>query len=141
MNTGHKVRASAVRSRNMAAIKSKNTKPELAVRRALHAAGFRFHLHRRDLPGSPDLVFASFRTAVFVHGCFWHQHACAKFRWPKTNKAFWRTKLSGNAERDRRAMEALHAAGWHVEIIWECEIALRSIRLLQRRLGRRRRIR
>lgn len=125
----------------MAAIKGKSTKPELVVRRALHAAGFRFRLHRRDLPGSPDLVFASLRTAVFVHGCFWHQHECAKFSWPKTNKTFWRSKLSGNADRDRSAKEALRVAGWHVEVIWECEIAPRSLLSLQRRLEMRRRSR
>ncbi len=133
-----KARVSAVRSRIMAAIKGKNTKPELIVRRALHAAGFRYGLHRRDLPGRPDIVLTSLRTAVFVHGCFWHLHDCRKFAWPKTNTAFWRAKLTGNVERDQRAWKALRTAGWHVEVMWECEITPRSLRSLERRLQKRR---
>lgn len=106
----------------MAAIRGKDTKPEMLVRRAIHAAGFRYRLHRRDLPGSPDIVLTRLRTVVFVHGCFWHHHGCAKSVWPKTRAAFWRAKIEANIARDRRVRVFLRQAGWRVEQIWECEL-------------------
>lgn len=113
----------ARRSRMMAAIRGKNTKPEMLVRRFLHAHGFRFRLHRTDLPGKPDIVLPRLRTCIFVHGCFWHRHpGCRYAVLPKTRAAFWAAKLEGNVGRDRRAVEALRNAGWTVFIIWECEL-------------------
>jgi DNA mismatch endonuclease (patch repair protein) len=110
------------RSRNMAAIRSRNTKPEVKVRQALHAAGLRFRLHRRDLPGHPDIVLPKFKTVVFVHGCFWHMHRC-RYGQPKpaTNSDFWSQKRKGNVERDKKNTRALKASGWRVYTIWECE--------------------
>ncbi len=111
----------ATRSRMMSGIRRKDTKPEIAVRRALFGAGFRFRLHRRDLPGAPDIVMSGRRVAVFVHGCFWHRHKdCRLVKAPATNPEFWRAKLDRNVERDRRAISALQAAGWRVLIVWEC---------------------
>lgn len=113
----------AVRSRNMAAIKAKNTKPEMIVRRGLHSRGLRFRLHRRDLPGCPDLVFPSKLTALFVHGCFWHAHeGCRYFKLPATDVERWRTKLDGNRTRDKRDQAALRSLGWRVFVVWECEL-------------------
>ena len=106
----------------MSGIRGKNTKPELVIRRGLHAAGFRFRLHDRGLPGQPDLVLPRYRAAVFVHGCFWHGHDCPLFRWPRSRQEFWREKISGNVERDRRAVERLEEAGWRVLTIWECSM-------------------
>lgn len=112
------------RSRMMANIKSRNTKPEIVVRKIVHAMGFRFRLHRKDLPGSPDLVFPRLRRVIFVHGCFWHQHPGCKFAYtPKTNTRFWMAKLEGNTRRDALALTTLHALGWEVLIVWECEIS------------------
>jgi len=112
----------ATRSRIMAAIRGKGTGPEMAARRALHAEGLRFRLHRRGLPGSPDMVFPRHRAVVFVHGCFWHGHGCAASRRPKSNRRFWDRKLKGNSERDARSAAVLRALGWRVFIVWECEI-------------------
>lgn len=110
------------RSRNMAAIKGANTKPEMIVRRALYALGYRFRLHRKDLPGKPDIVLPRLRTAIFVHGCFWHSHDC---RWgsviPKTRAEFWADKRGGTVERDARKAQALEELGWRVLTVWECE--------------------
>ncbi|WP_230532198.1 very short patch repair endonuclease [Microvirga roseola] len=112
----------ARRSALMGRIRAKNTSPELAVRRAAHAAGLRFRLHRKDLPGRPDLVFPRYRLVVFVHGCFWHRHqGCPKCTDPKTNAEFWSAKLAANVERDARIEQELRSLGWRVEIIWECE--------------------
>ena len=109
------------RSRMMSGIRGKDTKPEMAVRRTLFAAGFRFRLHRRDLPGAPDVVLPGRRVAVFVHGCFWHRHeGCPYAKLPATRPEFWKAKLEGNAGRDRRNAEALRAAGWRVLVVWEC---------------------
>jgi DNA mismatch endonuclease (patch repair protein) len=114
---------SAQRSRNMARVRGKDTKPEMIVRRLVHALGYRFRLHRRDLPGCPDLVFPSCRKVIFVHGCFWHQHrGCRKAKLPKTRRQFWETKLSGNKARDRRKIAKLRASGWRVLVIWECHL-------------------
>lgn len=110
------------RSANMARIRGKDTVPEIAVRRALHAAGFRFRLHRRDLPGTPDIVLVRQRIAVFVHGCYWHRHeGCRNATTPGTRTDFWQAKFAANVERDARKTAALEAAGWTVVVIWECE--------------------
>lgn len=111
------------RSEVMSRVRSKNTKPELAVRRALHGMGYRFRLHRKDLPGKPDVVLPKHRVTVFVHGCFWHQHpGCPKATMPKNNAAFWREKLKWNVERDERNRKRLRGAGWRTVVIWECEV-------------------
>lgn len=114
----------------MAAIRSKGTKVELQVRRQLHAAGFRFRLHRKDLPGKPDIVLPKYRTVIFVNGCFWHGHTCADGHLPKTNTAYWGPKIAGNLERDRRNNEALREMGWRVEVVYECEAAASAASLL-----------
>lgn len=116
----------ATRSRMMAGIKGKNTRPEMVVRRALHKAGFRFRLHVKDLPGKPDIVLPKHRAVIFVHGCFWHGHGCRNFKWPKTREAWWREKIGKNVERDRLKIEELWNAGWKVETIWECDIRVRG---------------
>lgn len=112
-----------VRSRMMAGIRGKNTKTELIVRRALHARGFRYRLHRRDMPGKPDLVFPKFRAVILVHGCFWHGHDCHLFRWPGSRVEFWKRKLSANIERDRRVRKQLADEGWRICEIWECALS------------------
>lgn len=106
----------------MAKIKARDTRPELVVRRWLHRAGYRFRLHRGDLPGCPDIVLARHCTAVFVHGCFWHRHpGCARASTPHTRQAFWLSKFSRNVARDRAVRSALQDLGWRVLVIWECE--------------------
>nr|WP_286131995.1 MULTISPECIES: very short patch repair endonuclease [Sphingomonadales] len=112
----------ATRSRMMAGIRGKNTKPELAVRRGLHAAGFRFRLHRPGLPGRPDIVLPRWSAVIFVHGCFWHGHDCPLFRWPSTRQDFWRQKIGRNRERDAEVETALDLSGWRVLKIWECSM-------------------
>lgn len=110
------------RSRVMSRIRGKDTAPELVVRKIAHALGLRFRLNRKNLPGSPDLVFPRWRTAVFVHGCFWHRHpGCSRATMPQTRTDFWQPKLARNVERDRAATAALKKAGWKVAIVWECE--------------------
>ena len=107
----------------MSRVRARDTAPEMAVRRALHAAGYRYRLHRKDLPGKPDIVLPMYRTVVQVHGCFWHGHQCRRGdRLPATNAEYWRTKIRLNRERDRAATQALTGAGWRVITIWECEI-------------------
>ncbi|HZR76767.1 very short patch repair endonuclease [Bradyrhizobium sp.] len=111
------------RSSMMAAVRRQHTKPEINLRRALHKAGLRFRLHRRDLPGTPDLVFSSARVAVFVNGCFWHRHkGCTKSTTPATRTDFWLQKFKKNVTRDQRAKASLEAAGWKVIVVWECEV-------------------
>ena len=111
------------RSRIMALIRGKNTKPEKIVRSIAHRLGYRFRLHRRDLPGTPDLVFPKLRKVVFVHGCFWHMHSCRKgHSTPATNVKFWSRKRQGNARRDRCANAKLRRSGWQVLTIWECQL-------------------
>jgi DNA mismatch endonuclease (patch repair protein) len=106
----------------MAGIRGKHTRPEMVLRRGLHARGFRYRLHVGSLPGSPDLVFPSRRAVIFVHGCFWHGHGCPLFRWPGSRVEFWRAKIEGNAARDAAARAALAAQGWRVLTIWECSL-------------------
>ena len=110
------------RSELMGRIRGVDTKPELWVRRALHARGYRFRTHVRELPGCPDLVFSRRRAAIFVHGCFWHRHGCRKTYDPKSRKEFWESKFASNVKRDKRDQQELAEAGWRVFIVWECEI-------------------
>ena len=116
----HKV--SEQRSRNMSAIKSKNTKPEIAVRKVLHSMGYRFRLHSKDLPGSPDIVLPKYKTVIFVHGCFWHRHENCKYATtPKTREEFWNNKFRSNIERDLEIHEKIKNFNWRSVVIWECE--------------------
>ncbi|MGA0533487.1 very short patch repair endonuclease [Hansschlegelia sp. KR7-227] len=111
------------RSAVMRAVKGRDTRPEMVVRRAAHALGYRFRLHRKDLPGSPDLVFPSRKKAIFVHGCFWHGHDCARgARMPKTNAEYWTVKIARNMARDARVRGELQALGWETLTLWECEL-------------------
>jgi DNA mismatch endonuclease (patch repair protein) len=111
------------RSRLMGRVRSRDTSPELAVRRLLHALGYRYRLHARALPGRPDIVFSARRKVIFIHGCFWHQHlGCAGARVPKSNVAFWTEKFHANRARDKRAVDSLRAADWDVCVLWECEL-------------------
>jgi DNA mismatch endonuclease (patch repair protein) len=113
---------SATRSRMMSSIRGRDTLSEIAVRKVLHAAGLRFRLHRRDLPGSPDIVLPRHRSVVFVHGCFWHRHSGCRYKTdPASNVDFWRQKFESNVRRDRRQQRALRNEGWRVFIVWECE--------------------
>ena len=107
---------------NMSRVRGRDTKPELVIRRGLHARGLRFRLHCKYLPGRPDLVFPKYRAAIFVHGCFWHAHECPMFRWPQTRKEFWQGKISKNLERDRITLSRLKDLGWRVLTIWECAL-------------------
>ncbi|MDT4867288.1 Very short patch repair protein [compost metagenome] len=114
---------SATRSRMMSGIRGRDTKPEITVRKFLHARGYRFRLHRKDLPGRPDIVLPRFRICIFIHGCFWHHHkGCRYATLPKTRADFWAQKLWDNVERDQRAQEELLRKGWRVLTIWECEL-------------------
>jgi DNA mismatch endonuclease, patch repair protein len=118
------------RSELMSRIRGVDTRPELIVRRLAHSLGYRFRLHRRDLPGIPDLVFPARRKVVLVHGCFWHRHSHCRFAYnPKSNREFWANKFAANRARDRRAIRQLRAAGWDPLIVWECELRdLTSVR-------------
>jgi DNA mismatch endonuclease (patch repair protein) len=109
------------RSRLMAQIKSKGTTPEVVVRRILHRAGYRYRLHYKSLPGSPDIVFPARRKVIFVHGCFWHAHFCQKGRVPKSNRSYWKSKLEKNVLRSNKAKAKLRNLGWKVIIVWECK--------------------
>ena len=118
----------------MRRIRKRDTLPEVRVRRAAHAMGLRFRLHRRDLPGSPDLVFPKHRKVVFVHGCFWHGHDCKRgARQPKDNASYWRAKIERNRARDAASLQTLRADGWSALVVWECET--RDASALSRRLG------
>jgi DNA mismatch endonuclease (patch repair protein) len=111
-------------SAHMRTIRKTDTKPELAVRRLVHAMGYRYRLHRRDLPGTPDLVFAGLRKVIFVHGCFWHRHDCvAGHKRPSANSHYWEPKLARNATRDAENVKRLSALGWSALVLWECELA------------------
>ena len=118
----------------MAAIGSKDTKPELLVRSWIHRQGLRFRLHRRDMPGKPDLVFPRYEAVVFVHGCFWHHHGCRNSVWPKARRDFWRAKITANIERDGQTELKLKALGWRVFTVWECEIDEKRLSRLVNRM-------
>ena len=125
----------AARSAVMARVRGKNTRPEMIVRKLVFAAGYRYRLHVRKLPGSPDLVFPSRKKVIFVHGCFWHRHDnCSSSRIPKSRVDFWSDKLNGNKARDQRNQRALTEAGWQVLVVWECELG--ELIVLQDRLRR-----
>jgi DNA mismatch endonuclease (patch repair protein) len=106
----------------MSGIRGKNTQPEWIVRRALHARGYRYRLHVRNLPGCPDIVLPRHRAVVFVHGCFWHGHDCSLFRWPKTRPEFWRAKIDRNRANDEKHRAELLSMGWRVAVVWECAL-------------------
>jgi DNA mismatch endonuclease (patch repair protein) len=126
------------RSRMMSGIRGRDTKPELGVRRYLHARGFRYRLHARELPGRPDIVLPRHRTVVFVHGCFWHRHEGCRFAYtPKSRQEFWLPKLEGNAVRDARDQQRLRDLGWCVEVVWECEVTPEALATLAGRIERR----
>ena len=113
----------ATRSRMMSGIRSKDTKPEMIVRKFLHSQGFRYRLHARDLPGSPDIILPKYRVAILVHGCFWHRHfGCRYATTPANNAERWKLKFEANIERDLRSKHMLKAAGWRVIVVWECEL-------------------
>ncbi|MDQ6701048.1 MAG: DNA mismatch endonuclease Vsr [Acidobacteriota bacterium] len=122
------------RSERMGRVRSKDTKPELTVRRLVHSLGFRYRLHNRELPGTPDLVFCSRRKIIFVHGCFWHRHdpECPLTRLPKSNLEFWLRKLEQNRTRDNKNIKRLRADGWRVMVVWECELS--NLEALTRRI-------
>ena len=121
------------RSWNMSRIKGKDTKPELVVRSTLHKMGYRFRLHKKELPGKPDIVLPKYKTVIFVHGCFWHRHKGCKFAYkPKSRVDFWNAKFDETIARDKRNRKQLEAKGWNIEIIWECETA--NIYMLTARL-------
>jgi DNA mismatch endonuclease (patch repair protein) len=110
------------RSELMSGIKGKDTKPELLLRKHLHIAGFRYKLHDKNLPGRPDLVFPKYKAVIQINGCFWHRHNCHLFKWPSTNKEFWKRKINGNKYRDHISEEKLLSTGWRLLIIWECSL-------------------
>lgn len=118
--------SAAVRSRMMAGIKGKNTKPELLLRKGLHARGFRFRLHANALAGKPDIVLPRYGAVIFAHGCFWHGHDCHLFKWPKTREDFWRAKIARNQELDAKAEATLAKTGWRYALIWECALKGRT---------------
>jgi DNA mismatch endonuclease (patch repair protein) len=121
------------RSRNMAQVKGKNTKPEKLVRSLLHGMGYRFRLHSKQLPGKPDVVLPKYKAVIFVHGCFWHGHeGCRRATIPATRPEFWEQKISGNKERDRRNIAAIEKLGYRCFIVWQCE--LKDVELLKQRL-------
>ena len=123
------------RSEVMRRVQGENTTPERKVRSLLHRLGYRFRLHRKDLPGSPDIVLPKYRTAIFVHGCFWHRHDCKRGqRFPSTNTGYWSRKFTRNVDRDREKTAQLEGAGWQVMVVWECE--LRDVEALVGKLER-----
>ncbi|MEA4884681.1 MAG: DNA mismatch endonuclease Vsr [Clostridia bacterium] len=118
------------RSWIMAQVKSRDTSPEMRVRRALHRAGYRYRLHRADLPGKPDIVLPRYEMAIFVNGCFWHVHGCKRTRIPATNQSYWTRKLTRNKERDQAEWSELEKMGWRVRVVWECQADADIARLL-----------
>lgn len=111
-----------MRSKMMAGIKGKNTKPEMILRKGLHGLGFRYRLHDRKLPGKPDMVFPRYKAVIFAHGCFWHGHSCHLFKWPSSNEEFWYTKIERNKEVDKKNIVLLQDMGWRTGIVWECAL-------------------
>lgn len=127
----------AQRSRIMRLVRSQDTKPEMAVRKLTHALGYRFRLHRKDLPGKPDLVFTSRRKIIFVHGCFWHQHRCKRGnRIPSSRREYWLPKLQRNAARDKTVLRQLRKLGWRVLVVWECQTKPNKLDRLADRIAR-----
>lgn len=120
----------------MSGIKGKDTKPEMLIRSGLHRLGYRFRLHDRNLPGRPDLVFASKRAVIEIRGCFWHGHDCHLFRWPATRELFWKEKISGNISRDQRKVSALFEQGWRVAEVWECQLKGKNRQPIERVIKR-----
>lgn len=120
----------------MAAVKAKDTTPEMVVRRIAHALGFRFRLHIKGLPGTPDLVFPRLKRVIIVNGCFWHGHTCGRCRIPATRREYWVAKINRNMERDRSSRRALRRGGWRVMVVWECQTIVRRQSELKRRLTR-----
>jgi DNA mismatch endonuclease (patch repair protein) len=118
------------RSYNMSRIKGKNTKPEIIVRKWLWKNGYRYRLHRKDLPGKPDIVFPGRKKVIFVHGCFWHKHNCQYFKWPKSNTEFWKQKIEGNVQRDIDNCKSLDEKGWEYLIVWECQLKKKDLDFL-----------
>ena len=116
-----------VRSMNMSHIRSKNSKPEELVRKYLFSKGFRYRKNVKTLPGCPDIVLPKYKTVIFVNGCFWHKHDCPRFVWPSTNEEYWRPKIMGNIERDKRDLAELQQLGWTVLTVWECELKKKVI--------------
>ena len=116
-----------VRSMNMSHIRSKNSKPEELVRKYLFSKGFRYRKNVKTLPGCPDIVLSKYKTVIFVNGCFWHKHDCPRFVWPSTNEEYWRPKIMGNVERDKRNLAELQQLGWTVLTVWECELKKKVI--------------
>ena len=116
-----------VRSMNMSHIRSKNSKPEELVRKYLFSKGFRYRKNVKTLPGCPDIVLPRYKTVIFVNGCFWHKHNCPRFVWPSTNEEYWRPKIMGNVERDKRNLAELQQLGWTVLTVWECELKKKVI--------------
>jgi DNA mismatch endonuclease (patch repair protein) len=128
----------AVRSKIMAAIRSKNTRPEVAVRSSLHRLGYRYRLHAKELPGTPDIVLPKYRTAIQVRGCFWHAHICMRGRIPQSNSQFWEAKLSRNKERDKRNDRSLRKLGWSLIVVWECQCSsANKLQLTIKRISKR----
>ena len=129
-----------VRSMNMSHIRSKNSKPEELVRKYLFSKGFRYRKNVRTLPGCPDIVLPKYKTVIFVNGCFWHKHDCPRFVWPSSNEDYWRSKIMGNVERDKRNIAELQKLGWTVLTIWECELKKKvidaTLKQLEERLGK-----
>jgi DNA mismatch endonuclease (patch repair protein) len=122
------------RSERMSRVRNRDTKPETIVRRTLFGLGYRFRLKQKGVPGNPDIVFKGRRKAIFVHGCFWHQHGCSIYRMPKTRRSFWEPKLEGNVERDKRNLGRLQRDGWKVLVVWECQLQKRNLDKFARRL-------
>ena len=122
MNDTFEPLVSEARHKNMAAIRGKNTKPELLIRRQLHAHGYRYRVHVKSLPGTPDIVMPKFQAVVLVNGCFWHGHDCDLFRWPKTREEFWFAKIRATQRRDVESVQKLNESGWRIAIIWQCAL-------------------
>ena len=119
----------------MSKVKGKDTTPEKTIRSILHKAGYRFRLHRKDLPGKPDIVLSKYKKVIFVHGCFWHGHKnCPRAKRPSSNEAFWNEKLSRNIERDRKNQQKLRDIGWDPIIVWQCEIKKKNLEVLSKKL-------
>jgi len=110
------------RKQMMSGIRGKNTRPEIGIRKGIHALGFRFRLHVKEIPGHPDIVLPKYKALILVHGCFWHRHACHLFKWPSTRAEFWKKKINGNVKNDEKILAILKTSGWRCLIVWECAL-------------------